>query len=105
MPLAGVGCAIRRDALDRLTAMRDGAPFEAQSLTEDYELGLRVGAMGLGACFARSRQRAGGPLVATRAYFPDTADAAVRQKARWLTGIALAGWDRIGWGQQRRPAC
>ena len=104
LPLAGVGCAIRRDALDRLTAMRDGAPVEAQSLTEDYELGLRVGAMGLGACFARWRERAGGPLVATRAYFPDTADAAVRQKARWLTGIALAGWDRIGWGQQRRPA-
>ena len=23
--------------------------------------------------------------------------AAVRQKARWLGGIALAGWDRLGW--------
>jgi bacteriophage N4 adsorption protein B len=22
---------------------------------------------------------------------------AVRQKSRWITGIALAGWDRLGW--------
>lgn len=38
-----------------------------------------------------------GRLVATRACFPDTLTASVRQKARWLTGIALAGWDRLGW--------
>ncbi len=37
LPLAGVGCAIRRDALERLAAGR-GTPFEPQSLTEDYEL-------------------------------------------------------------------
>jgi adsorption protein B len=35
--------------------------------------------------------------VATREHFPATFEAAVRQKSRWLTGIALAGWDRIGW--------
>lgn len=103
LPLAGVGCAIRRDALDRLAAA-NGAPFEAQSLTEDYELGLRVAALGLPARFVRLREYAGGPLVATRAYFPDTLDAAVRQKARWVTGIALAGWDRTGWGAQRHAA-
>lgn len=39
----------------------------------------------------------GKPLVAVRAYFPDTLDAAVRQKRRWMTGIALAGWDRLRW--------
>ena len=38
-----------------------------------------------------------GHLVGTKACFPDTLDASVRQKARWLTGIALAGWDRLGW--------
>ncbi|GGE83882.1 glycosyltransferase family protein [Sphingomonas prati] len=31
------------------------------------------------------------------AYFPHHGYAAVRQKARWVTGIALAGWDRLGW--------
>ncbi|PZQ62151.1 MAG: glycosyl transferase family protein [Sphingomonas taxi] len=103
LPLAGVGCAIRRDVLDRLGAGSD-APFEAQSLTEDYELGLRVAALGLPARFVRLRERAGGALIATRAYFPDTVDTAVRQKARWVTGIALAGWDRTGWGRTRRPA-
>lgn len=103
LPLAGVGCAIRRDALDRLT---DGGkpPFEAASLTEDYELGLRVGALGLSGRFVRVRERSGGPLVATRAYFPDTVHASVVQKARWIVGIALSGWDRTGWGGQWRPA-
>jgi adsorption protein B len=38
-----------------------------------------------------------GELVATREYFPDSFDAAVKQKARWMVGIAFAGWDRMGW--------
>jgi adsorption protein B len=38
-----------------------------------------------------------GQLVGTHACFPDMFDAATRQKARWMTGIALAGWDRLGW--------
>jgi len=38
MPLAGVGCAIRRDALDQLAQATGDAPFEPASLTEDYEL-------------------------------------------------------------------
>ena len=28
---------------------------------------------------------------------PSTLDAAVRQKSRWIHGIALQGWDRLGW--------
>lgn len=103
VPLAGVGCAIRRDALERL-AGNGMTPFEAQSLTEDYELGLRVASLGLPARFVRWRERAGGPLIATRAYFPDTVATAVRQKARWITGIALTGWDRTGWGPSRDVA-
>ena len=103
LPLAGVGCAIRRDALERLAGRTD-APFEALSLTEDYEFGLRIAALGLPARFVRLRERAGGALVATRAYFPDTLYTAVRQKARWVTGIALAGWDRTGWGGTWRAA-
>ena len=98
LPLAGVGCAIERAMLERVAAARGGAPFDADSLTEDYELGLRIASAGGRGVLARVRERAGGPLVAVRAYFPATVDAAVRQKARWMTGIALAGWDRIGWG-------
>jgi bacteriophage N4 adsorption protein B len=97
LPLAGVGCAIRRDMLARIAEARGGAPFDATSLTEDYELGLTISAMGGATALARVPERPGGRPVAVRAYFPDTLGAAVRQKARWMTGIALAGWDRTGW--------
>ncbi|WP_306099084.1 glycosyl transferase family protein [Sphingomonas sp. DG1-23] len=103
LPLAGVGCAIRRDMLGAIAAARGGAPFDATSLTEDYELGLTIGAMGGRVCLARVAESPGGPPVAVRAYFPDTPAAAIRQKARWLTGIALAGWDRTGWRATLHP--
>jgi adsorption protein B len=95
VPAAGVGVAIDRAMLGRIADARDGAPFDAASLTEDYELGQHVHALG-----GRGRLvwvLADGQPVATREHFPASFDAAVRQKARWLTGIALAGWDRIGW--------
>lgn len=97
LPLAGVGCAISADMLQRIAEHRGGAPFDETSLTEDYELGLTVRALGGRGVFVRVRETPGGPPVAVRAYFPARLDAAVRQKARWMTGIALAGWDRIGW--------
>ncbi|WP_374145000.1 glycosyl transferase family protein [Sphingomonas sp. 28-63-12] len=100
MPLAGVGCAIARAALAELAARRAGDPFDADSLTEDYELGLHLSALGGRVMFARIREYPGGPLVAIQAYFPAILDDAVRQKARWMIGIALAGWDRIGWGRR-----
>lgn len=101
LPLAGVGCAIRRDMLDRIADARGGQPFDATSLTEDYELGLTIGAANAPMLLARVED-ADGTLVAVRAYFPDTLSAAVRQKARWMTGIALAGWDRTGWAKAAR---
>lgn len=96
LPSAGVGCAVSRAALAALAASH-GAPFDRDSLTEDYELGLRLKAMGRPACFVRHRPDGDRPVVATREYFPGTLDAAVAQKARWMVGIALAGWDRLGW--------
>lgn len=96
LPSAGVGCAIARGALDRL-AERHGTPFDADSLTEDYELGLRLRSSGGRAAFVRLRTGDGQALVATREYFPRTLSAAVGQKARWMQGIALSGWDRLGW--------
>jgi adsorption protein B len=96
LPSAGVGCAMSRAALAALAAGR-GAPFDPDSLTEDYELGLRLHRLGRGAAFVRLPAGEGRPIVATREYFPATLDAAVAQKARWMTGIALAGWDRLGW--------
>jgi adsorption protein B len=67
-------------------------------MTEDYEVGLRLGALGLKTMFVRiSTQPGERAIVASRGHFPATLGSAVRQKARWLGGIALAGWDRLGW--------
>ena len=98
IPLAGVGCAIACAPLARLAAMHEGKPFAGTSMTEDYEIGLRIGALGLKTMFVRIPARPGErEVVATRGHFPNTLGAAVRQKARWLGGIALSGWDRLGW--------
>jgi bacteriophage N4 adsorption protein B len=99
IPAAGVGCAVRCDALARLAAQRGGNPFDVDSLTEDYELGLRLHTLGEKTIFVRLPQHGEDSVAATKAHFPATLETAVRQKTRWITGIALAGWDRLGWGQ------
>ncbi len=97
VPLAGVGCAISRTAIERLSQIRNGLPFDPASLTEDYELGLHLAQLGCHGRFVVLPETPGGPPVAVRSLFPDTPGRAVRQKARWMLGIALAGWDRLGW--------
>ena len=100
LPAAGVGCAFSRAMLERVGAIRAGqgesGPFAAESLTEDYELGLLITRFGGRSRFLRLRD-ADGQLIATRSYFPDQLSAAVRQKTRWVHGIALQGWERMGW--------
>ena len=110
LPAAGVGCAFGREVLAELAEARkaeltrsdgprDGrraGPFAAECLTEDYELGWRIARSGQRGKFLRLRDP-DGQLIATRSYFPATIDAAVRQKTRWVHGIAFQGWDRLGW--------
>jgi adsorption protein B len=96
LPSAGVGCAFSREALGRLAESSGGYPFDAQSLTEDYELGLRISSAEGSGAFVRVRDSEGA-IVSSRGLFPSTMGAAVAQKARWITGIALCGWDRLGW--------
>lgn len=102
IPAAGVACGFARATLGRLAALRraegGAGPFAAECLTEDYELGVLVYRGGGRSRFLRLRD-ADGDLVATRAYFPATLDAAVRQKSRWMHGIALQSWDRLGWSR------
>jgi adsorption protein B len=102
LPTAGVGCAIARAALATLDARHEHeGPFATECLTEDYELGLGVSALAGRARFVRCRAE-DGRLVATRACFPARLDWAVRQKTRWVHGIAFQSWDRLGWSG--RPA-
>jgi adsorption protein B len=97
LPAAGVGCAFNRDLLGSIAGgMHGDGPFSVDSLTEDYELGMRIRAAGARSWFLRAR-RPDGRLVATRACFPATLRQAVIQKSRWIHGIALQGWDRLGW--------
>ncbi len=95
LPTAGTGCAFSFVALKALATQSGGGPFDADSLTEDYELGLRLGELGYAGAFVRANCETG--VVAVRSHFPATLETSIRQKSRWIVGIALCGWDRTGW--------
>lgn len=100
LPAAGVGCGFARAALAELARHRaaDGGsgPFATECLTEDYELGLRLSQGGRGGRLLRVRD-ADGALVATGSFFPARLSQSVRQKTRWVHGIAFQSWERLGW--------
>ena len=93
VPSNGVGTGFRRQALDGLAAVEGNRIFEPVCLTEDYENGLRLKLRGARQIFVSVHGRE----VATREYFPLTFRTAVRQRTRWVTGIALQTWERHGW--------
>ncbi len=114
VPSAGVGTCFSRRALVALCAETDNQPFNTQSLTEDYDIGNRLGALGMKSIFAlydvqfRTLRRPwfgwGRPYERTltmplcvREYFPNRFRAAYRQKARWVIGISFQGWEQLGW--------
>lgn len=112
-PSAGVATAFHRQAMLALVKEKDGLPFNTDSLTEDYDVGHRLAAMGFPSEFVRyharvPRQRKAWfrkgtvthrprELVATREFFPDRMATSVRQKARWMLGISIMGWRQLGW--------
>jgi adsorption protein B len=112
-PSAGVGTAFGRLAIDALLKARNNALFNPDSLTEDYDIAQFLLHLGFRSQFIRYRARMAythitavlgrevvrkrRELVATREYFPHKFQAAIRQKARWVLGISLQGWQQIGW--------
>jgi adsorption protein B len=96
LPSNGVGTGFTRGVLERLARARGGAVFEPHCLTEDYENGWAVHALGCPQVFV-PLTRVDGRFAATREYFPSTFRAAMRQRKRWVTGIALQGWEEHGW--------
>jgi bacteriophage N4 adsorption protein B len=100
LPSAGVGTGYRRSALETLAETNSNRVFEPGALTEDYENGLKLFRLGCSQAFIPIL-RAGEPrnFVATREYFPQNWSSALRQRTRWVMGIALQGWERHGWGR------
>jgi adsorption protein B len=96
LPSNGVGTGFDRAALEHLASTRGGQLFDPDCLTEDYENGYGLHALGYRQVFVPIAFRDGAP-VATREYFPRTLRPAIRQRSRWVTGIALQGWQRHGW--------
>lgn len=96
VPSCGVGTGFAREVLDRLASQRNGQVFNPASLTEDYELGVYIHKLGLPQVFTPLEHGPKG-LTATREYFPRSLRSAIRQRTRWVTGIALQGWERDGW--------
>lgn len=97
VPSNGVGTGFTRDALERLANAEHNLVFEPACLTEDYENGLRLHKLGSRQLFlpiARGRQSS---FVATREFFPRRVRSAIRQRTRWIMGIALQSWERHGW--------
>lgn len=97
-PSCGVGTGYRREALARLAEAESNRLFEPDSLTEDYLNGLRMHRLGMRQIYLPVAWLKGQP-VATREYFPRRFQSAVRQRTRWVTGIALQTWQKVGWSR------
>ena len=113
VPSAGVACAFSRQALEIAASHNNNQLFSIDSLTEDYEIGLRLTNFNLKTIFVkqaleretykksfwrrRPRKVTVKEYIAVREYFPRHFWASVRQKSRWVVGIALQGWLHLGW--------
>ncbi len=103
VPSAGVGSAFAREAFEEIAVSHGQRAFNTESLTEDYEIGLKFRLAGKRVCFALGTVEAATPgaareeYIATREYFPGGFQASVRQRSRWILGITLQTWEQIGW--------
>ena len=100
VPSAGVGTCFSRRAVLTLIEAGQGIAFDVQSLTEDYDIGIRLKARGLQEAFVRfpvTGARSASRPICVREYFPDTAATAIRQKSRWIVGIVYQGYRTHGW--------
>jgi adsorption protein B len=105
VPSAGVGTAFTKRAF-QLLALEHQEVFSPNTLTEDYQLGLRMNMHGMKAAFVNIKRppsskdadkQVESDWIATRALFPTDFKRAVKQKTRWNIGIILQGWENIGW--------
>ncbi|MFT8779644.1 glycosyl transferase family protein [Acetobacter orientalis] len=114
VPSAGVGTCFSRRAMLTLVNETHNEPFNTQTLTEDYDIGVRLAEHGMASIMARfpveyqvkrvswfgygkvKEQTVHLPLC-VREYFPNTFRTSYRQKARWSLGICFQGMAHFGW--------
>lgn len=112
VPSAGVGTCFSRRAMTALLEDGGGQAFDTRSLTEDYDIGIRLQQKGLKEVFVRfpvsqepsvmQRLRLGAnrgdvSVICVREYFPNSIGAAIRQKSRWIIGIVYQGFKSHRW--------
>lgn len=112
VPSAGVGTCFSRKALVNLIGSTHNKPFNINSLTEDYDVGMRLASLGMESIFgvfpvtfrvrrtswsakSRARELLVNMPLCVREYFPDNFRLAYRQKSRWVLGIGLQSWEQI----------
>ena len=73
--------------------------FNDSNLTEDYELGLRFYKLGFKTAFINMTTNSKDVMarIATSEYFPNTFWGAVKQRSRWIAGIAFQNWKIHKW--------
>jgi glycosyl transferase family 2 len=98
IPSAGVGTCLRKDLILHFIAKR-GFVLQPGSVTEDYILGAETHREGYRSTFAALLKgtKSNPNIVATLEYFPRSFRASVKQKSRWVYGIAFEGTWRLGW--------
>ena len=120
VPSAGVGTGFDRHTLDLMSKNKNGLPFGTTTLTEDYSTSLQLHLLmqkvkekrkpvftmkyieRVQTCrpwfyFGKRKFKKTSSLVATRALFPQSYRAAVRQRSRWTLGIVFQEWKHTGW--------
>ncbi len=114
VPSAGVGTALTRESLLMLADENDGNPLHTDTLTEDYDLSFRLQLKKKNAIFMvqyltriikkrcwwklfRTSYVKKKEYIATRALFPMHYSAAIKQRSRWIIGIAIQSWRKVGW--------
>ncbi|WP_273429975.1 glycosyl transferase family protein [Chitinibacter tainanensis] len=109
VPSAGVGTAFSRKAISLLEQINGGVVFDTGTLTEDYEIGFRLHAVGAREMMLHyDVQFKGEPpswfgrkgvhrMICVQEYFPNHLWQAIRQKSRWIVGIVFQGWKNLGW--------
>jgi adsorption protein B len=112
VPSAGVATCFSREAIEFLVRENRNQPFNTASLTEDYDISFRLSKAGVKQIFVNypvdfefTQRNFKGDLIqvtrripiAVSEFFPDKFWPAVRQKSRWVIGIALQGWTNLAW--------